>query len=189
MPEGTHRQSSRTQSRRAAFCGLAAALSTALMLLGGLIPLATYAVPMLCGAVLIPVIMTFGKRDAWLVWLATAVLSLFLGADKEAAFFYLFIGSWPLIEPGFRRIRSRGVRALAKAVYFNASFALMYAVLALVLNMSAVLNEFREMGVGLFLLFWAMFNLSMFLYDRLLDPAAVLYQTRWAPKLKRLFRQ
>ena len=39
----------RKQSMMIAFCGMAAGLSMVILLLGGVIPVATYAVPMLCG--------------------------------------------------------------------------------------------------------------------------------------------
>ena len=35
------------------------------MLLGGVIPIATYAVPMLCGLILLPVLLEFDAPAAW----------------------------------------------------------------------------------------------------------------------------
>ena len=46
----------RKQSTMAAFCGMAAGLSMVILLLGGVIPVATYAVPMLCGLLLLPIL-------------------------------------------------------------------------------------------------------------------------------------
>ena len=77
----------RKQSMMAAFCGMAAGLSMAVMLLGGVIPIATYAVPMLCGLLLLPILLEFGERAAWATFFAVSALALMLDFDKEAAFF------------------------------------------------------------------------------------------------------
>ena len=61
----SNRMNARRQSVMIAFCGMAAGLSVAIMLLGGVIPAAAYAVPMLCGLVLLPVLLEFGRRAAW----------------------------------------------------------------------------------------------------------------------------
>ena len=71
-----------------AFCSLMAALGAALMLVGGVIPVMTYCSPLIAGVLLIPVLREYGGRWAWLVWLVTALLSLILSADKEAALLY-----------------------------------------------------------------------------------------------------
>ena len=44
---GQNRSGSRKQSGKVAFCGMMVALSVALMLTGGLVPIATYCAPML----------------------------------------------------------------------------------------------------------------------------------------------
>ena len=49
----SQRKSARRQSVTVAFCGMAAALSVVIMLIGGVIPAATYAVTMLCGTLFI----------------------------------------------------------------------------------------------------------------------------------------
>ena len=46
---GPNRADSRRQSSKIAFCGMMVALSVALMLTGGLIPIATYCAPLMCG--------------------------------------------------------------------------------------------------------------------------------------------
>ncbi|MBQ4341198.1 MAG: hypothetical protein II756_01695, partial [Clostridia bacterium] len=65
------------------FCGMMAALGAALMLLGGVLAVFTYAAPLLASVCLIPVLREFGKKSAWLCWLATAVICVLLCPDKE----------------------------------------------------------------------------------------------------------
>lgn len=86
----TNRSRSRKESGKIAFCGLMVALSVVLMLSGGLIPIATYCAPMAGGLLLLPILLEYGKKPAWTAYAATSLITLLLGADKEAAFFYLF---------------------------------------------------------------------------------------------------
>ena len=85
------REQSRKQSVKIAYCGMMVALSLVLMLMGGIIPIATYCVPMMSSILLLPVLVEFGRKTAWMAFSAVALIALLLGVDKEAAFFYLFI--------------------------------------------------------------------------------------------------
>ena len=78
----SNRNKARRQSLMIAFCGMAAGLSIVIMLLGGVIPVATYAVPMLCGLLLLPILIEFGQGAAWATFFAAAALALLLDFDK-----------------------------------------------------------------------------------------------------------
>jgi len=183
-----NRRQSRQQSSKIAFCGLMVALSVSLMLSGGLIPVATYCVPMFCGILLLPILMEFGKKTAWTAFTATTLITLLMDTDKEAAFFYLFFGYYPLLKWDIERIKSKRLRLSCKLLVFNASVALMYAFLAFMLNMQALIEEFSQMGSVVLILFILIFNLCMLLYDRLLFPLVLLYVNRIQPKLSFLKR-
>ena len=178
------RKEARRQSRMVAFCGLMAALSTVIMLLGGLIPIAVYVVPMFCGALLLPVMLEFGKKAAWATFLVTAALALILGFDKEAAFFYLFTGYYPIVRWRFDRIKARPLRILAKLLLFTLSIALMYGCLYLLFPLHAAFGEFREMGIWLTILSLVIFDVSMLIYDVLLVRLILIYANRIKPKLR-----
>lgn len=171
-----------------AFCGMVVALSVGLMLSGGIIPIATYCAPMAAGLLLLPIQLEYGKRAAWTAFAATALLSLMLDADKEAAFFYLFLGNYPLLKWQLDRIRKKPLRLAAKLALFTTATVLMYALLGFVLGMDAVVEEFREMGAVLLALFIVVFNVCMLLYDRLLLPITLLYANRLRPRLRFLNR-
>ena len=185
---GKNRGTSRTQSGKMAFSGLMAALSVALMLTGGLIPIATYCAPMICGILLLPLILEFGRKTAWTAYAAVALITLVLGIDKEAAFFYLFLGFYPIVKWDVDKIKSKPLRLVTKLVIFNAAVALMYTVLGFVLNMTVLVEEFTEMGSLLLIAFVVLFNLCMLLYDKLLTPMAILYLKKLRPKLRFLRR-
>ena len=182
-----NRTSARRQSMTAAFCGMAAGLSAVIMLLGGVIPIATYAVPMLCGLLLLPILLEFGQTAAWATFFTVSALTLILGFDKEAAFFYLFIGYYPIVKWKIDKALRGWKRALAKLLLFTAAIAGMYALLNLLFPLSGVLAEFQEMGVILTAGFVVIYDLCMLLYDRLLFTALMIYANRIRPKL-RFFR-
>lgn len=170
-------------SVRVAFCGMAVALSVVLMLMGGLIPIAVYLVPLMCGLILLPISIEFGKAYAWAAFGATAALSLLLGFDKEAAFFYLFIGYYPIVKWSFDRIKKKPLRAAAKLLLFTVSILVMYGLLNLLFPMEQFMQEFHEMGIATLIVMLVVYNISMLLFDRFLVAALMIYANRIRPRL------
>jgi len=164
------------------------ALSVALMLMGGIIPIATYCVPMMSGILLLPVLLEFGRKAAWTVFSAVALITLLLGIDKEAAFFYLFLGYYPILKWEIEKIKKKHLRVLVKLCVFNISILLMYILLGAVMNMDAIVEEFFLMGPALLIAFVILLNLCLWLYDRLLLPLLYLYANRIRPKIRFLSR-
>ncbi|MBR1821710.1 MAG: hypothetical protein IJ769_08820, partial [Clostridia bacterium] len=85
-------------TRRVAVSGMMVALATAILLMGGVIPAATFVGPALAGLMLIPVLVEGGTRMALGAWLAVSALGLMLCADKEAALLFSFLGYYPAIK-------------------------------------------------------------------------------------------
>lgn len=183
-----NRARSRNASSKIAFCGLTAALSIVLMLAGGMIPIATYCVPMAAGLLLMPIMIEFGKKAAWTTFAASSLIALLLGIDKEASMFYLFIGYYPLVKWEIDRIRIKQLRILVKLALYSTSVVTMYLVLGILLNMSAIVAEFREMGFVFTLALLILFNVCMLLYDRLLMPMVFLYAQKIKPTIKSINR-
>ena len=182
------RKKARRQNAMVAFCGMTVALSVVLLLLGGVIPVATYAVPMFTGLLLLPVLLEFGYKAAWTTFFAAALLSLFLDFDKEAAFFYLFVGYYPIIKWRLDRLQPRIKMWCAKLAVFVIALGLTYGLLALLLPAAAVWQEFREMGIAMTTGFIILFLFCLILYDKLLTPFALLYARKIQPKLKALLK-
>lgn len=185
---GDQRTRGRRQSAMIAFCGMTAGVSIVLMLLGGVIPIATYAVPMLCGVLLLPVLLEFGKTAAWATFFAVAALALMLSFDKEAAFFYLFIGYYPIVKWPLDRIKPKLRSIAVKAALFLGAIGVMYGVMYLLFPMDAFMQEWREMGVALIVAFAVIYVGCMFLFDRLLVGLVAVYANRIRPKLTFLRR-
>ena len=173
------------QSLTVSFCALMAALGAALMTTGGLIPVATYCSPLLAGLLLLPVLVEFGRREAWMVWAVTAALSLMLSPDKEAGSMYLFLGWYPILKPGFDRIRPKLLGWTAKLAVFALAFAAMYALLCLVFRVDQVLEDLRAVSLAVNLAFYLILLVVMLLYDFILGRMLLLYVYRLRPRLMR----
>lgn len=167
-----------------ALCAVLAAMGTAVMLMGGLIPVFTYCSPLLSSLFLIPVLDLYGKRHAGAVWTVTALLSLLIGADKEAAFFYLFFGWYPLIKPALDRIPGKLPRFAAKTGLFAAAALLMYWLTCSVLGIEEIAESYSA-ALWVNLLFLAAMVLCMLLFDRALERLMLVYELRF----RKLFRK
>lgn len=172
-----------SNSFRIAFCSLMAALGAVLMMTGGLIPVMTYCSPLLAGVLLIPVMRECGVKWAWLVWLVTAALSLILSADKEAAFFYLFLGYYPILKRSLDRIRPKLLGFMCKLLFFAAAIGLMYGLIWYVFRLDIGMEELEELGRIAGIAFFVLLAASMMIYDLALRNLAVLYEYRLRPRL------
>ena len=143
-----------------ALCGVLCALAVAFLWLSGVIPLSTYAWPILASATLLPAREECRKSYAWSCFAAAAVLGLLLCADKEAALVFCFLGYYPLVKPNLDAISAKALRLLAKLGLCTVSMGVMYALWAT-----------AAMGLLLF-----------FVYDLLIDRLAVVYRRRRGKK-------
>ena len=160
------RNQSHMNAKQMAFGGVMAALALVVMCLGGLIPLATFVCPMFSMLVLQLVYRTCGRRTGWAWFAGVAILSAFFGPDKEAAAFFAFFGSYPLLKPRMDRLL---LGWLWKGLYFNTLILLMYSLLIYLLGMDALAAEFREMGIALLVVTLLLGNIAFFLLDRVLS--------------------
>ena len=119
--------------------GMLTAVSVVIMCLGSVIPINTYVCPVLCILVTRPVLDRCGRRIGWCYYLATAILSLLLAPDREAALVYAFLGYYPMIRPFFEKLGP--VKGIAKLVFFTLVGAAAYGVLLVVMGVGAAMNE------------------------------------------------
>ncbi len=160
------------------------ALAVVVMMLGGLIPAATFCCPILAGFVLIPVLYEGGAAMALCAYGAVAILSLLLGPDKEAAMLYALLGWYPALRPRLQRLPNC-LRWLVKLALFNAAVAIAYALLLYVLGLDALRAELSGMGKAMLIVTLLMGNAVFLLFDFTLPRVTLLYQYRF----RRLFRK
>lgn len=174
------------QSRKTAFCGVLGAMSVVLLLLGNVLQVGTYAAPMLACFLLVPVQEEFGNREALLLYLTVAFLSMIMVPDKELALFYILVlGYYPVVKAELDRLRSRVLRWGLKFLFFNLAVLLMYALLLAFFAGPALREEFLSAGTVMLVLLWATVNVSFLLCDLALNSIRLAYRLRLRPKLKR----
>ncbi len=171
------------RSKKMALTGMLCALAVVVMMLGGLVPLATFCCPALAGLMLIPIFVECGERMSWCAYAAIAALSLILCPDKEAALLLAFIGYYPILRWRLDQLRSSLVRVVAKLGVFNLAIIVMYALSILVLRMDQILAEYREMGLALTAACLLLGNVALLLYDRVIGIMTALYVNRVRNKL------
>lgn len=171
------------ESRKIAFCGVMAGVATVVLLLGGIIPAATYCCPILAMIVLLPVFSEFGSGPAWTAYAAVSILALLLVPDKETAAVYVFFGGYPMIRPSLGRIRFRAARIAGKLLYCNTSILLLYTVLIKLFALEAVVRDYRGTS-PVFLAVLLLLGNAVFL---MLDAALGRMDLLWRTKLRKLF--
>ncbi len=171
------------KSRKMALTGMLCALAVVIMMLGGVIPLATFCCPALAGLMLIPVFVECGEKLSWCAYAAIAALSLIFCPDKEAALLLTFIGYYPILRWRLDQLRSRLLRVVAKLGVFNLAVLTMYALSILVLQMDQILREYQEMGLALTVACLLIGNITLLLYDRLIAIMTALYVNRLRGRL------
>lgn len=164
------REQNSSLSFRLSLSAMMAALGVVIMLSGNLIPVLTYVAPMLASLTLLPILIEFGSKNAWMTWGVTALLALLLCTDRESAFFYLFIGYYPILKPALDRIRSKPLRILMKLGLFTAVFLLLFVLLAYVLGLEDIRGEML-----LSIAVYTVLVVTMLMFDRVYDRAALLY--------------
>ena len=154
-----------SEARLIAFGGMMAALAVVIMCLGGLIPVATFTVPIICMLILAYVLKFCGKRIGWAWYGAVSILGLLLGPDKEAAAIFLFLGYYPILKPGLDRMK---VGIVLKVLIFNGMILLMYGVLIYLMGMQHIAQEYHELGQIMTIFMLVGGNVVFFLLDRVL---------------------
>ena len=142
-----------------------AAVSVVLMSIGTILPIATYAAPVLCMLLGQVVLKLCGSRIAWVWYAAVALLSLLMGPDKEAAAVFVLLGYYPIVKP---KLEKSSLHVLWKLLLFNSAVILLYTVLIHLLGISDVMAETEELGIIGLVIMLALGNLVFFLLDRLL---------------------
>lgn len=171
------------RTKTIALCGVLAALAVALLFLGGALPFASIACPVLASLVLIPVYAENGWKWGLVWYLTVAVLGLLLAPDKEAAILFVFFGYYPMLRKWFGRIRPGALKWAVKLVYVNLAVFAAYALMIFVFRMEAIAQEYAQMQLYLLVALLLLANLSFVIYDLLIGRLEIYYHVRLRPKL------
>lgn len=165
------------QSKVIASCGMAAALSIVVMLVGGVLGLGMYISPMIAGFLLLPIGQKYGVKYQWMLWSAVSLLCFILVPNVEENLMYFSLhGLYPILYPYFERMTSK-LKWLCKLLYFNIIVVAVEALVMLVLVPEV-------MGPGMAVILLLMGNAIFIMYDFLLPRSELLFR-KYFGKLKR----
>ena len=143
--------------------GMLAAASVVIMSIGTIVPVATYAAPVVCMMVGQVVLKLCGSRIAWAWYAAVTILSALLAPDKEAA---AVLGYYPILKP---KLDGKKAKWLWKALFFNGSILLLYWVALELLGIRQLEAEFAELGRAMTAVLLVLGNVTFFALDRVLE--------------------
>jgi hypothetical protein len=159
---------------KVAFCGLTSALALVLMLCTGLIPVGTYAFPMIAGILFTVIVIEFGAKWAYCAFIVVALLSLFLAGDKEAVIYFIaFFGFYPILKSSIERIKSKVVQYVLKYAVFNVCMIVAFLVAKFILMIPD--EEFTLMGFYVPWAFLIIGDLFFILYDKCVTIIIIRY--------------
>ena len=168
----------RKRTHELALASVLGALAVVLLCLGGVVPLATYAAPILASLALVAAREECSPGLAWGCWLVSAALGLLLSPDKEAALLFTFFGWYPLLKPRLDALRPRALRLGWKLLLCAAAVGGMYALLLFVFRMEELVREVAAASPALLWL-TALLGAAVFLvYDLALERMTALYKRR-----------
>ena len=160
-----------------AYCGMAAALCVALMLLGAVVPVLMFIAPAVASLLIATVCMECGM----------SLLSLLFVPDKEVALVFVFLlGYYPLVKPKLERIRPKLLRGTCKLLLCNGAVLAMYGLVLLLVPAGSISQELRTTALAVSLATLAMGNVAFLLYDRAIHNLLQLYRLVWQPKLHKM---
>ena len=172
-----------SQARSTALCGLLAALSIVVLMMGSLIPAALYACPILAMAALLPLRERFGRRAALTTYAAVSLLAILLVPEKELALLYTFFGWYVPLQPVLDRLRPRPLQVLVKLMLANLATIVLYSLLVFVFQMQAVIEEFAELNTLWLMILLVSANCLFVLTDILLHKLARKWKARFASRI------
>ncbi len=178
------------RTSRVALGGIFSAVSVLVLLLT-IFPFATYALPPLAGAFLIPLVIECGKKWALCAYAAVSLVALLIVPDMEAkTLFIVFFGYYPIVKAILESIKNHVCEWLLKLLIFNAAAVGGYAILSWI---GFSLDAFRIDGIslplyGFLILFLLAGNVIFVIYDIGLTRFLPLYFSRVQPIIRRLFQ-
>ncbi len=175
------------QSSKTALGGIVSALSVTLMMLTGVIPFMTYALPLAAGTLLILLVIEINKQWAFIVYAAASLLSIFVVPDREAAVFYIaFFGYYPIIKSTLEKHLNIVLEWVVKLIIFNVSTVAGYFFTTYVLGIP--FDETGEFGKYSLIILLALANAVFIAYDIMLTRFITLYLKKFRKSFHKIFK-
>ena len=152
------------------------------MILTSIIPIGTYALPAISGALLLPVIIEVSRKHAFYSYTVTSLLSVILAADKEAVIlFILFFGYYPILKSALSKLKFKFLRLIIKFLIFNTTTILSYFIAVNILLIPQDTIVIAGLPLPYFLLIFS--NVVFLMYDYSIYVITMMYVLKIRPKL------
>ena len=196
-PSNRNQPSRRTRrshtTRRIAMCAVLCALAVVMLGLGAVIEVIDITAAAVASLVLLPILLCYGARYAWLSYAVTGVLGVLLMPQSLGAWMFAGLtGFYPIIKQKLDRL-PRLLGWAVKLLLLTAVLLLYLAIFYFIMLggegsiLDAFLKGFGE-EEGTPLMAWAVVVLSLFtyiLFDLLIDRLLILYYLRWQKRVER----
>ncbi len=176
------------RTSQVALGGMIAALCVLLMMLTGILPFLTYAVPAMAGFLMVVMVIECGTKWAVVVYIAVSILSVLVAPDKTAALlFVFFLGFYPILKGTLEKLPSRILEWALKMILFNVCVVAAYLLMIYVLKMPEVMTEMGDLGRYTGIVTLALGNVVFVIFDLALTRIISAYITWFRPKFLRRF--
>ena len=165
-----------SNTSKISICGVISALAVATVMLAGVFPFATVALPAIAGLLLCVIVIEVGTKWAILSYITVAVLSLLIAPDREAAvLFACFFGFYPVLKGSLERINRNVVEWIIKIAVFTASIAIWYVATVFVFSSPIQLTENSIFGKSFYVILIFLLYVVFVLYDMSLTSMITFY--------------
>ena len=174
-------------------CAVLCALAVVMLGLGAVIEVIDITAAAVAALVLLPILLCYGARYAWLSYAVTGVLGVLLMPQSLGAWMFAGLtGFYPIVKQRLDRL-PRVLSWVVKLLLLAAVLFLYLGVFYFVMLggegslFDAFLKGFGE-EEGTPLMAWAVIILSLFtyiLFDLLIDRLLILYYLRWQKRVER----
>lgn len=166
-------------------CAVLAALSSVMMLFG-LFPYLTYAVPAIAGLFVAVALIETDYGFAFATYLASSLIVAFYPDNESKLLYICFLGFYPILKALIERIRSRFAEWVLKTAAFNICALVYYILLTKLFGVS--FDDVGDMMKWGIYVFWALANVVFVVYDVTFSRLAAVYMLKIHPKVKKIFK-
>ncbi len=174
-------------TKKLVFSGIVTALATFLMIIAGLIPIGTYAVPVIASLLYVILIKELGMSWAFMSYTATSLLSLIVCLNKEAAVnFILFFGYYPIFKILIEKLKLKAARIIIKLMIFNTAMAGVFFIAKYLLMIPD--EAYTIFGFYIPWLILVLGNIVFLIYDYALTGLIAQYDRYWSRIIKKIIK-
>lgn len=157
-------------------CAVIVALSVVLLLITGVFPFASYALPALAGALLAVIVIEAGMKWAVLGYIAVSIVTFFITPDITAKSAYILLfGYYPVLKCVIEKVKIKSARWALKVINLNLAIVVSFLITTYVFKLPDFIDEFKTAGAAVAIAFLIMANVAFVLYDILLTRLIALY--------------